>query len=207
MRSLKLPSRWGCSNCRATLSVYAAALAVMVLLGSAPAAVYAGGAREEKAGEAQREEASRMIDVYVLHRSPAASGGVPRPAGEAARYLFQGVANADGAVRLLDSRTFAGPIRSREVLELNKGLLATHYRMQIQPNTPRSFWTTEEVRVTVALEELLSGGRVVFQPAQQAVVKAVRKHGVESGLVRVKSMSMQGGQRFTAVVEFARGSE
>ena len=83
----------------------------------------------------------------------------------------------------------------------------TRFAMKVEPAAQVSYRNPREVEVDVAADELISGGRVVLQPAQRAVVKAAGKLKGDQALIRVKSMRQDRRGRWTAVVEIADAVE
>jgi len=178
--------------------------AALLLLPAVPG--YPGGSREESGEAAVLTEAeSRDIEVYVLHRPPgsSAAGGVPRPAGQAAWYLFREVGASGGTVSASGERRFSGPVRSRDQTSLRGDLQVTRFHMSLEPQERRSYRNPREIELRFSTNELLSGGQMVLQPAQLAIVKAARSLGGGQRLMRVKSITRGGGGQWEAIVEAA----
>lgn len=184
--------------------MYIAAAAVLLMLPLFDAAAL-GGREKPEEGPVLTEEASREIEVYVVHPAPGSGSGigVPRPQGQAVWYLFQEVQLSGGAVQVRGSRQLSGPILTREQLQLDADFQMTRFAMKVEPAAQFSYRNPHEVEVDVASDELISGGRIVLQPAQRAVVKAAGKLKGDRALIRVKSMSLDRRGRWTAVVEIA----
>ncbi len=168
--------------------------------------VIALGGREKPAeGPVLTEEASREIEVYVVHPAQGSGNGigVPRPQAQAAWYLFQEVQLSGGKVQVRGNRQLAGPILTRERLPLNGEFQMTRFVMQVEPAVQVSYRSPREVEVEFATDELITNGRIVLQPAQRAVIKAARKVKGERALMRVKAVSPAGSSGWAAVVEIA----
>lgn len=188
--------------------MYIAAAAVLLMLPLLDAAAL-GGREKPVDGPVLSEETSREIDVYVVHPAPGSGSGigVPRPQGQAIWYLFQEVQLSGGAVQVRGSRQLSGPILTREQLPLDGDFQMTRFAMKVEPAAQVSYRNPREVEVDVAADELISGGRIVLQPAQRAVVKAAGELKGDRALIRVKSMSQDRRGRWTAVVEIADAVE
>ncbi len=156
-------------------------------------------------GPVLNEEVSREIEVYQIHPVPGSGSGVgiSRPQGQALWYLFQGVRVTGGKVQVRSNRQLTGPIISRERLPLNGDFQMTRFVMKVEPAVQFSYRNPREVEVRVKLDELISNGRIVLQPAQRAVIKAAGKMKGEQALIRARSVTTEGRGRWTAVVEIA----
>jgi uncharacterized iron-regulated protein len=141
----------------------------------------------------------------MLHREPGSSpgAGVPRPAGEAAWYLFREVRIDGSTVRAAGSRRLSGPVQSRVSRRLTDELQLTTFRMELIPEQPLRYRPLEEIRVRFTSDELLAGGRALMQPAQKAIILAASRMDRSTALVRVKSLRIEGEKRWTGVVEIA----
>ncbi|MFW6360813.1 MAG: hypothetical protein ACOC2R_03595 [Spirochaetota bacterium] len=188
--------------------IYIAAMTVLLLLPLIDTAAL-GGREKPAEGAVLTEEAFREIEVYVVHPAPGSGSGigVPRPQGQAVWYLFQDVQVSGGTVQVQGKRQLAGPILTRESLQLNGDFQMTRFAMKVEPATQVSYRNPREVEVNVAADELISSGRIVLQPAQRAVVKAAGKLKGDRALIRVKSMRMDHRGQWTAVVEIADPAE
>ena len=168
-----------------------------------------GGREKPEKGPVLTEEADRELDVYVIHSAPGSGSGVggPRPQAQAVWYLFQEVKVSGGQVQVRGDRQLSGPILSRERLPLKGDFQMTRFLMKVEPAAQVSYRNPREVEVKVELEELISNGRVVLQPAQRAVIKAAGKMKGGQALIRVRSVSTDGRTRWAAVVEIADAAE
>lgn len=184
--------------------MYIAAAAVLLMLPLHDAAAL-GGREKAKEGPVLTEEASREIEVYVVHPAPGSGSGigVPRPQGQAVWYLFQEVQLSGGAVQVRGSRQLSGPILTREQMALNGDFQMTRFVMKVEPSSRFSYRNPRTAEVRVEADELISNGRIILQPAQRAVVKAAGKLKGDRALIRVKTMSLDSRGRWTAVVETA----
>ena len=164
--------------------------------------VFSGGRREAKEAA---EVPSREVEFYILSTEPPGAGPVrsPRPETEAAYFLFQQFKSGGGAVQIVSNRQLSAPIGEKEEIELGGGLWATRYTAEVEPAQLLSYIPGNKVKVSFGAEELSSGDRVMRQPAQTAIVTAVREEKAGEGLARVESISMDSRGRFDAVVEFA----
>lgn len=188
--------------------IYWLVMLAVFLLGPVFHGAALGGREAEEEGPVLTEEESREIELYMIHPAPGTStvAGVPRPAGQAAWYLFQQVETSGGGVRVTGNRQLTGPILSRDMSALTGELRLSRFRMTLEPQSLLSYRNPREVKVSFVLEDLLAGSRIKIQPAQQAVVQAARSVGAGTSLMRVKSMSLD-GERWIAVVEIAEGVE
>lgn len=191
------------------LSILHIAAAAVILLLPATDATALGGREKTPEGPVLTEEASRELEIYVIHPVPGEGSGigVPRPQGQAAWYLFQEVLVSDGKVQIRGNRQLAGPILTRESLPLNGDFEMTRFVMKVEPSAQVSYRNPREVEVDVSAEELTASGRVVLQPAQRAVIKAAGKIKGDRALARVKTLSMDSRGSWTAVVEIADSVE
>ena len=164
--------------------------------------LFSGGRREAKEAA---EAPSREAEFYILTTAPpgARSMQTPRPETEAAYFLFQQFKGGGGAVQLSSNRQLSVSIGEKEQIDLGGGLWAARYTAEVEPAQPVSYIPGDRVKVSFGADELLSGDRVMRQPAQTAIAKAVRSEKAGEGLVRVESISMDNRGRFDAVVEFA----
>jgi hypothetical protein len=181
-----------------------AAAAVLLMLPLLDAAAL-GGREKPAEGSVLTEEASREIEVYVVHPAPGSGSGigVPRPQGQAVWYLFQEVQLSGGAVQLRGSRQLSGPILTREQLPLDGDFQMTRFAMKVEPAAQVSYRNPRTVEVDVAADELIASGRIVLQPAQRALLTAARKSKSDGALMRVRAMSPDGTGGWTALVEIA----
>jgi len=182
--------------------IYWLVMLAFFLLGPVFHGAALGGREVEEEGPVHTEEESREIELYMIHPAPGTSAvvAVPRPAGQAAWYLFQKIETSGGRVRVTGDRQLSGPILSRDMSSLTGELRLSRFRMSLEPQTRLSYRTPREVQVSFDLDDMLKGKRVELQPAQQAVVQAARSEDAGNSLMRVKSMSVD-GRRWTAVVE------
>ncbi len=184
--------------------IYCLMMLAFFLLGPVFHGAALGEREAEEEGPVLTEEESRDIVLYMIHPAPGTSkvAGVPRPAGQAAWYLFQRVEFSGGRVRVTGDRQLSSPILSRDMSGLSGELRLSRIRMSLEPQTQLSYRNPREVQVSFDLEDMLDGSRVELQPAQQAVIQAARSVDAGSSLMRVKSMSVD-GDRWSAVVEMA----
>jgi len=184
--------------------IYWLVMLAVFLLGPVFHGAALGGREAEEKGPVLTEEKSREIVLYMIHPAPGSSTvtGVPRPAGQAAWYLFQEVEVSGGRVRVRGDRQLSGPILSRDMSSLTGELRLSRFRMSLEPQTRLSYRNPREVQVGFDLDDMLKGKRVELQPAQQAVVQAARSEDAGNSLMRVKSISVD-GDRWSAVVEMA----
>lgn len=74
--------------------------------------------------------------------------------------------------------------------------------VSLLPETERSYIPGTTVEVDFPVEEITSGGKIIMQPSQKALVLGILKSGWGTGLARVKSLSLE-GKRLKGVVELA----
>ncbi|MCF7947610.1 MAG: hypothetical protein K9M94_03320 [Spirochaetia bacterium] len=184
--------------------IYWLVMLFVFLLGPVFHGAALGGREAEEEGPVLTEENSREIVLYMIHPAPGTSAvaAVPRPAGQAAWYLFQRVETSGGRVRVTGDRQLSGPILSRDMSGLTGELRLSRFRMTLEPQTQLSYRNPREVQVNFDLDDMLNGSRVELQPAQQAVVQAARSVDAGTSLMRVKSVSVE-GDSWSAVVEVA----
>ena len=184
--------------------IYWLIMLAVFLLGPVFHGAALGGREAEEKGPVLTEEKSREIVLYMIHPAPGTSAvaSVPRPAGQAAWYLFQKVETSGGRVRVMGDRQLSGPILSRDMSDLTGELRLSRFRMSLESQAQLSYRNPQEMQVSFGLDDMLNGSRVELQPAQQAVIQAARSVDAGNSLMRVKSMSVNGSS-WSAVVEVA----
>ena len=182
--------------------------ACLLLIAAGP--VLAGGGQERKdraeKGKIEQEE-ERTVRLYLVTdegRGVAATKSLP--GSEAAFFLFQSFKNKGGAVRITSQRSFSMPIQDRGYLEIEQGLGAVWYEVELTPETSVAYTTRKRTSLTFEAGELVSGSGRRTQPASYAAMQALQNSDVEEGLVRVAELDLSEGGEFSAEVEIAESA-
>lgn len=94
------------------------------------------------------------------------------------------------------------PIQNRDSQEAGDNLYATVYRIELSPAEPVDYTLEDTVKLQFNASELYKGGEIT-QPARFAAMKALVETKHESGLVRVRTLQLGRGGKFSATVEIA----
>ncbi len=180
----------------------------LLLIAAGPALAGGGQEREDKAkkGKIEQEE-KRAVRLYLVTdegRGVAATKSLP--GSEAAFFLFQSFKKKGGAVRITSQRSFSMPIRDRGYLEIDQGLGAVWYEVELTPEDPVSYTRRRSSTFTFDSGELVSGSGRRTQPASFAAMQALQETDLDEGLVRVLELELSGDGEFSAEVEIAEAA-
>ena len=184
---------------------------LLVLCALMTQGLFAFGSKEkEETGlkDSVQTEEKRRISLVLVSSSPADQGSIAGSlAGEASLFLFQEYTVSETGVKISSSRRFSMPVESRKQIGLSGVPLAVEYELELIPSAPRAYRMVRELEVVFPAEELVSSGRVRLQPGRRALLEAAKKSGMNTGLIRIKSMEYKRRGDIVSLVEIARSAD
>jgi hypothetical protein len=157
-----------------------------------------GPVMTEKAVETTVFIAGTSTEAPALVRQKALG-----PASSA--YLFSEFAADKKNVQSIGENSFSMRIAGQgEGLSVSS-LSLYPVEVSLIPEAARSYIPGTTVEVDFPVEDIASGGKIIMQPSQKALVLGILKSGWGTGLARVKSLSLE-GKRLKGVIELAHTS-